>query len=872
MLNEKMLEQKSAIRCGLCDLPVGRHPFLGSFDGTDKSFCCLGCLQVYTILRESGALAEGQDIRQTELFQRSLAMGLISNSEWKAEQTVGQPAAISPETPTQEGMWQVSGMWCSACAWLIEHALSQERGVVSVEAFFASDMVKVRYCPQYLPPDRVAERIRQLGYQATQDTADQDAMAADKRDLLLRLGIGGFLWLNIMTLSTPLYVGYFEQISESVRRGLPFVLLLLATPVVFYSAQPILRLMWQGFRNRVVRMETLLGIGILAAYVYSAVQAFRGGKHVYFDTASAIVTLVLLGKLIERNAKERTTKAITWLYRLMPKKVRLWFDGKERFVAAASLSVGDLFIVKTGERIPADGVVVEGASHADESLLTGESIPVEKEPGSQVVAGSINVGGVLQVRATKIGADTTLAQIIHLVEQALGSKSNLERTVDRLARVFVPAVLVIAALTFLGCWLSGWTDVSEALMRAITVLVIACPCALGMATPLAITAAIGAASRQGILVSDSRVLETIRRVDTVIFDKTGTLTEGDFTLLDYVDEAAHSVTGASASRSLGVEGFSPKKSAKEERFIAETLPLVASLERYSEHPLGRAIVRRAEQANVTWLDAQQVEVHKGLGITGTVAGYNVFVGNRRLAEREVHGVPAFLAEQAQTWESVGRTVAFFGWDGQIRGLLMFGDRIKEDAAAVVSALKQRGIQTMVVSGDARATTAWVAASVGANDFLAETLPTDKTTVIKQLQARGQVVAMIGDGVNDAPALAQADLGVAVSSGADIAMRAAAIVCLSRSLNRLLPVFDLAHKTWHVVRQNLFWAFFYNTLGISLAITGILTPILAAVAMLFSSLSVIGNSLRLTSLPSADGSVENNSERITQQESVPVLAR
>jgi cation transport ATPase len=860
--------------CALCGLNVGRHPFTRGFEDDEKAFCCLGCMNVYTILLESGAIAAGQDVRETELFKRSLALGLISNG---GAGRTGPPFPEIPSgAPTREALLQISGMWCSACAWLIESVLMSERGVVSAEAFFTSDLVKVKYCPQYLPPDRIVERIQQLGYQASDYTGENEAANVERRDLLLRLGVAGFLYLNIMTLSTALYVGYFEQIAESVSRFLPFVLMGLATPIVFYSAMPILRLMWQGFIHRVVRMETLLGIGILAAYFYSAAQAFRGESHVYFDTASAIVTLVLLGKLIERNAKARTARSITLLYRMMPNKVRLLEGSNEHFVSIDALESGDAFIVKAGERIPADGVVIEGNSYADESLLTGESAPVAKEIGSSVVGGSVNIGGVLQVRATKVGDDTTLAQIIRLVERAMSSRSSLERTVDHISRVFVPGVIVIAALTFIICWLGGFADVSGSLMRAITVLVIACPCALGMATPLAITAAIGASSRHGILVSDSRVLETIRRVDAVIFDKTGTITEGDFVLLDVESpsplrrrdrrgpaekERERVLAVRGRARGTGDISAMPHRSLRlcgepiltgggqEQLFETEYLSLIASLERYSEHPLGRAVLKRAGEDGVEFCQAREVEVHKGQGITGLVAGHRVFIGNRRLAECESTIITSAFELRASEWERAGRTVAFFGWGGRLRGLMAFGDRIEPEAADAIAALKQRGVKTMIVSGDASDTTAWVSSAVGADDFIAEALPDDKTRIIEEMQSKGLTVAMIGDGINDAPALAQADLGIAVGSGADVAMKAAAIVLMTNSPAKLLDVFDIAKKTWRVVRQNLFWAFFYNTIGIGLAVTGVLNPIMAAGAMLLSSLSVIGNSLRLSVIKS-----------------------
>lgn len=428
------------------------------------------------------------------------------------------------------------------------------------------------------------------------------------------------------------------------------------------------------------------------------------------------------------------------------------------------------------------------------------------------MCGSLNTDSVLQIRATRTGPDSTLARIIRMVETAMANRSPLEQAVDRAARIFVPCVMALAVLTFAG-WLAVTSSPGVALMRAITVLVIACPCALGVATPLAITTAIGAASRKGILISSSRVLEILPKVNVVVLDKTGTVTEGDFRLLE--------VSGDRAS-----------------------LVLAAALETRSEHPLGRALVRWAEQECGT-LDVPRnvphnVEVLKGVGIRGSVAGERVFVGNRRAAE----AVPAGVEQQARAWERQGHTVAFYGCGGQVRGALAFGDSVKSGAPELIAGLKQRGIRTLLLSGDAAATTAWVARRIGTDDFIAGALPEQKISTIRDLQQHGSVVAMIGDGVNDAPSLAEADAGMALGTGADIAMQAAPIILMGGGLDAVLATLDLARHTIRAIHRNLFWAFLYNTAGISLAVSGVLNPIMAAAAMMLSSLSVIGNSLRL----------------------------
>ncbi len=532
------------MNCTLCGLDSGA-----------AAFCCAGCENVYAILLESGVVASGQNFRDTELFQQSLRLGLIANRE-------EAPAAIPEGAETREQVFHIGGMWCTSCGWLIEHALMRTRGVRSAEVVFASDLLKVRYCPQYLPPQRIVERVDSLGYRATEYSGPSTAGDAERKDLLLRTGIAAFLSMNAMMFSLVVYASYFESIS-GFGRYIPFVLMAIATPSVFYCAAPILRIAWTAARMGMLRMESLLAMGIVTTYLYSAVLAFSGSTHVYFDTACAIVTLVLTGKMIERGAKEKTACALTLLYRLMPNKVRLLLDGAERFVSLEALHPGAHFHVKSGERIPADGVVVEGRSHADESVLTGESAPRPKGPGDAVICGSVNTGGVLEIRATRVGADSTLAQIVRTVEQAAASRTQVERTVDRVARIFVPVVLALAVLTFAG-WLWRTGNPAGSLMHAIAVLVIACPCALGIATPLALTSAVAEASRRGVLVSDTRVLETIRQVDVVVLDKTGTATAGEFTLLD-------------------VRGD-----------LSRTAEL-AAVEARSEHPLGRVVAGRYGQ-------------------------------------------------------------------------------------------------------------------------------------------------------------------------------------------------------------------------------------------------------------------------------------
>jgi len=775
--------------CTLCGLPCS------------EPFCCSGCLNVYTILLESGALNGVTDPRDTELFRRSLELGLVS--------TQAPPLAnnIPPDAAVEERLFKVSGMWCGSCAWLIEHTLRRLPGVADVSVFFTSDMLKVRYHPQFLPPGKLAERVTSLGYRIAEYEGDSSAAAADRQSLLLKLGVGAFLGINVMMLNLAVYLGYFNDLPDNLRRALPFLVMTLAAPVVFWSALPILRLAGRSILNRTLRMETLLALGIVSAYGYSVAEAIRGGSHIYFDIACAIVTLVLLGKFVERAAKDHSSRSITMMYRMLPRKARLWSDGCERFVAIEALRPGDIFVVKAGERIPADGVVTDGESHADESLLTGEPAPVAKSAGSKVAGGSVNQSGPLQIRATSVGDDSALAQIVHAVERALSTRSSLERLVDRISRAFVPAIVLFAVITGIAVSLNG-ASAGDALMRAITVLVIACPCALGIATPLALTAAVSAASQNGVLVADARVLDQVPRLDVVVLDKTGTVTHGDFELLEY-----------------------------DPQYVS----VLASLERHSEHPIGRAIVREAELLEVAILDAQDVAVEKGCGIRGTVERHQLAIGNRKWIE----SIPHAIDDLAEAHETGGATVVFFSIDGITRGFLALGDRVRSEARTLVDDLHHRGLEVLLLSGDSAATTKQVAHAIHADRFIAGVLPDEKVNAVHALRAAGKRVAMLGDGINDAPALAVADLGIAMGSGSDLAMRAASMVLMHGNLSKLGTAFDIVDDTLRVVRQNLFWAFFYNILGITLAVAGWLNPIVAAGAMVTSSLFVIANSHRLT---------------------------
>ena len=635
-----------------------------------------------------------------------------------------------------------------------------------------------------------------FGYQASKPLHAVDREAAESRDLLRRFGVAAFSWLLVTTASPVLNSGYVEPFSESLRNYLPF---LLASTIALYCGYPIHRSAWMDLRDLRLGIDGLLSLAVLSASLFSVVQAFRRASPVPVSTAGAIVTLALAAKLVERIARNRSSRWVRWLHQISPNEVRLLAEGLECLVPADSLNPGQVFLVKAGERFPADGRIEAGTSHADESWLTGESHPVRKQGGDCVIAGGLNLDGVLHVRATHTGTERTLTRVLALAEHALRNRSPLERRVDRVSALLIPNAIVFALLVCGICWIGGFTDFGTALMRAIAVLVVACPCALALGTPLAAVAALGAASRRGVLITDTQVLETLGRVDRAVLDKTGTMTDGRFELLgcemvaDYCSSPAWMQANSANSELDPLPPDFPFELLSTS--YEQAFELLASLEQYSDHPLGQ--------------DDARTEL------------------------------------VARRWESEGRTVTFFGWDGGLHGCLAFGDAPRRNASSLVADLKRRGIAVELVSGDSRATTEAIARQLGNEGYYAELLPVQKAELIRELKKNGALIAMVGDGVNDAPALAAADLGIAMGGGTDIAANEASVILLNGDLRKIPGIFDIAHKATTVIRQNLFCALFCNTVGMALAVSGILNPTAAAVLMVLSSVSLAVNSLRLS---------------------------
>lgn len=835
--------------CALCGLTAHR-PLKQEYDGSTLIFCCGGCRQVYQILAESGQAHPGTDLKDTPLYQQCLQMGLIARPD-AVDDDIPSASSPVPVTIPHEGdtvdavrelALQVGGMWCSSCAWLIEHAVGRLRGVESCRVSFASDVLKVVYLPARTSTEDITQTVQRLGYTAEpygEASVTHTAQDEARRSAFTRAIVALIFAMNVMMFTIALYVGFFQGLDAESRLMLPRWAFVLSLPVV-WAGWPIFQRAWSAARHGSATMETLITIGAGTAFVYSTWAMLHGQTLVYFDTADMLVALILIGKHVEGGAKGQATQAIALLHALLPRKAMVRAqDGRELLVAMDKLAEGDIVVVRAGDRIPADGVIEQGQALIDESLLTGESRPVTKGVGDEVTGATIATDAPLTIRVTRAGESSTVAQMIATVEEALAGKSATERWADQIARRFVPAILVLSAVTAL-LMLAAHAPASAIVLRVVSVLVVACPCALALATPLAITTSVGMGASRGILISNTVILEVLPRVSHVLLDKTGTLTEGKFAVRDIV--------------SIG---------AGEPRDILA----VAALESLSEHPIGRAIVAhvdglgRGGAADTRIVSQSRVAVepsksaaanfvrHDGEGVTGLFAGEPWFAGNRSLASRLGAVIPADHEARVAQAENSGQTVVFYGRGGVLRGFIVLGDAIRPGAAECISRLRSSGIAVSLISGDASATAHAVARSVGIDDVVAQMLPKDKIERVRNAQQvsdgqRRPVVAMVGDGINDAPALAQADIGIAFGSGTEIARRAADVTLVSDDLSRLADLFTLSQRTAAIIKQNLFWACLYNVVCIPLAMAGLVSPLVAAAAMLTSSLSVIGNSKRL----------------------------
>ena len=730
----------------------------------------------------------------------------------------------------------IEGIVCAGCVRTIEKALLAVKGVVEAAVNLATGRAHVVYLPAEVGLDELRAAVESAGYKvirpaspagaATEGEVEPDverqAREREFRNLKTRFWVG-------LAASAVIFAGSMTGLS-------PLILWILATPVQFWIGARFYRGAWAALRRRRADMNTLVAVGTSAAYFYSLAatvvpRLFTSGglrPDVYFDTSAVIITLILFGRMLEARAKGRTSEAIKRLAGLQPRTARVVRGGVEADIPIRDVVPGDILIVRPGERIPVDGLVLRGYSAVDESMITGESIPVEKKEGDTVIGATINKTGSFEFRATNVGKKTVLAQIIRLVEEAQGSKAPIQRLADVIAGFFVPVVIAVAILTFAAWMIFGPRPaLTMALLNFVAVMIIACPCALGLATPTAVMVGTGKGAENGILIRGGESLESAHKITTVVFDKTGTLTRGRPEVTDVVPAS----------------GFSED----------EILGLTAGAERTSEHPLAEAVLKKAAEKSLPLPESEDFKALEGLGLEARIDGRRVVVGNHKLMRERGLDSPELVA-RAQVLSAEGKTPVYVAVDGRPAGLIAVADRLKDGASAAVARLKSLGLDVVMLTGDNRRTAEAVAREAGVDRFFAELLPADKVEKIRALQKEGRRVAMVGDGINDAPALAQADVGIAIGSGTDVALEAADITLVGDDLNGVARAVELSRRTIRTIKQNLFWAFIYNIIGIPIA-AGVLypffgvllNPMIASAAMAFSSVSVVTNSLRLRRL-------------------------
>lgn len=733
----------------------------------------------------------------------------------------------------------VEGMTCASCVARVEKALKKVEGISEVNVNLATEKVTLSYDPALTDVTKFTQVVEDAGYKLLTPAQDETSAEADEiesasdlrhkeayRRLRNEFVFSAVLSIPIMIVSMLMMTDWFRNLVPLTMEEINKLLFLGSTLVIFISGKRFFSSSWKIAKHFSADMNTLVAVGTGTAYLYSTIAVLfpellnitDAGGHIYFDTAVIIITLILMGKLLEAGAKSKTSSAIKKLLGLQPKTARVIRSSGQIDIPIKDVVSGDIIIVRPGEKIPVDAVITDGYSSIDESMITGESIPVEKTTGAKVIGGTINKNGSLTIKAEAVGKDSVIARIVKLVEEAQGSKAPIQSLADKVASVFVPTVIGIAALTFLAWYFIGGIPFTAAMLNFIAVMVIACPCALGLATPTAIMVGTGLGASNGIMIKNAESLERLISVTTVIFDKTGTITIGKPVVTDLIT-----------------------KNGTDETML---LQAAASLEAKSEHPLGAAIVDYAASRNLVLSEVSRFISLTGSGIEAGFNGSDVLVGNSSLMKERGIEIDTETSAQIEALSAEGKTAILVSFDNKLSGIIAEADVIRSETAQVISGLKKKNIHTVLVTGDNKRTAEAIAKQAGIEDVYSEVLPSDKAEIVKKLQSRGEVIAMVGDGINDSPALAQADVGIAIGTGTDIAIESADITLINGNIKEILSTLNLSKKTINTIKQNLFWAFIYNVIGIPLAALGLLNPMIAAAAMAMSSVSVVTNSLRL----------------------------
>ncbi len=814
----------TTLGCFHCGLPVteeGKQE--AEIAGEKHEFCCSGCVVVCQTIYDSGLDGFYQRLQSSEIApppeqNQDLEQFDLEDVQAEFVTTVGNES---------EAILLIEGIHCSACVWLIERALEPLEGVLLSEVNLAHHRLRLRWDQSQIKLSRILKRLHALGYVATPFDAERAEGLAVKQNksMLYRMAFAGFGMANIMWISISLYAGELSAsgIDPEHKQFFHWISLFLATPVLLYSGWPFLRGAFSGLIHRRLNMDLPISIGVIATYTYSTWVTLTGVGDAYFDTVVAFLFIILIGRYLEGMSRRNATSASSRLMELQPRSAMRIENGEPTLVSVRRLALGDQVRVRPGEKLPVDGLIIDGQSNVDESMLTGESRPVKKQMGDEVAAGTVNGQGTLTVEVSQLGQNTALAKIIHLVESAQGSKAPIQSLTDRVVPWFIAVILGLATATFLF-W-SYYADFDTALLAAVSVLIITCPCAFGLATPMSLAVSVGHGAGNGVLVKNGTALETLAGATHIVFDKTGTLTEGRMVVSEIC--------------------LNDKSSLQ----VDELLSLTAQVESHSEHSIAKAIVAKS----IETVDQQKNSFQKekvsefksipGRGVTAVVATHSVIIGNRAILEEQGIMISAELEQKSYAAEHAMGVAVFVAIDGQLAALIVVQDKIRDEASELIRTLRSEGVGITLLTGDSQGAAEYVAESLGGDiEVIAHVRPEDKEKVIADLQARGECVVMVGDGVNDAPALSRADVGIAMGSGTDISMDCADIVLMSNELLKVRFALNLARQTIRTIRQNIYISLGYNIVLIPLAMSANLTPVFASIAMPISSLLVIGNAM------------------------------